>query len=127
MYISVYPLYRGRLLPIQTTPGNLLPDSSTLKGSRMDWFRVNDVFMSIFTLITYIMDQIYSIEYRKGFQKLWSLLKRMGSALGVQTWKDPGDIRNNAVLASRNRYIDEQFELDEQEQDELDGVVRNRG
>ncbi|XP_048754204.1 uncharacterized protein LOC125665551 isoform X4 [Ostrea edulis] len=92
----------------------------------MDWFRVNDVFMSIFTLITYIMDQIYSIEYRKGFQKLWSLLKRMGSALGVQTWKDPGDIRNNAVLASRNRYIDEQFELDEQEQDELDGVVRNR-
>jgi hypothetical protein len=86
--------------------------------------------MSILTTITYIIDQFYSIEYRKLFLKLWSLLRRMGSALGGQTWKDPGDIRNNVVLASRNRYIDEQFQLDENgdDQDEVDSPgLRNRG
>ncbi|XP_062596014.1 uncharacterized protein LOC134257419 isoform X2 [Saccostrea cucullata] len=92
----------------------------------MDWFRINDFFMSIITLLTYIVDQIYSIEYRRGFRKLCSVLKTMGNTLGVQTWSDPGDRRKKEVLESRNRYIEEQFKLDDDEElDEVDSGAIN--
>ncbi|XP_061186008.1 uncharacterized protein LOC133194074 isoform X5 [Saccostrea echinata] len=92
----------------------------------MDWFRINDFFMSIITLLTYIVDQFYSIEYRRGLQKLVSVLKKMGSILGVQTWSDPGDIRKKEILESRNRYIEEQFKRDDDEEtDEVDSGATN--
>lgn len=81
--------------------------------------------MSIVTLLTYIFDQFYSIEYRKGFQRFFLVLKKMGNSIGGQSWKDPGDIRKKEILESRNRYIDEQFKLDDDEElDEVDSVVK---
>lgn len=91
----------------------------------MDWFRINDFFMSIVTLLTYILDQFYSIEYRKGFQRFFSVLKKMGNSISGPSWKDSGDIRKKEILESRNRYIDEQFKLDDDEElDEVDSVVK---
>eukprot|EP00105_Crassostrea_gigas_P043526 XP_019927674.1 PREDICTED: uncharacterized protein LOC105340042 isoform X1 [Crassostrea gigas] len=91
----------------------------------MDWFRINDFFMSIVTLLTYILDQFYSIEYRKGFQRFFSVLRKMGNSIAGPSWKDPGDIRKKEILESRNRYIDEQFKLDDDDDlDEVDSAVK---
>ncbi|XP_034310153.2 uncharacterized protein [Magallana gigas] len=91
----------------------------------MDWFRINDFFMSIVTLLTYILDQFYSIEYRKGFQRFFSVLRKMGNSVAGPSWKDPGDIRKKEILESRNRYIDEQFKLDDDDDlDEVDSAVK---
>lgn len=105
----------------------LLPHvfSSQKKPLKMDWFRINDFFMSIVTLLTYILDQFYSIEYRKGFQRFFSVLKKMGNSISGPSWKDSGDIRKKEILESRNRYIDEQFKLDDDEElDEVDSAVK---
>lgn len=92
---------------------------------KMDWFRINDFFMSIVTLLTYILDQFYSIEYRKGFQRFFSVLRKMGNSVAGPSWKDPGDIRKKEILESRNRYIDEQFKLDDDDDlDEVDSAVK---
>lgn len=92
---------------------------------KMDWFRINDFFMSIVTLLTYILDQFYSIEYRKGFQRFFSVLRKMGNSIAGPSWKDPGDIRKKEILESRNRYIDEQFKLDDDDDlDEVDSAVK---
>lgn len=79
------------------------------------------------TLLTYIIDQFYSIQYRQGFLKFVSLLKKMGNALRPRNWMDPGDIRKKEILESRNRYIDEQFRMDDDfsDLDEVDAPVKN--
>lgn len=44
---------------------------------------------------------------------------------GGPSWKDPGDIRKKEILESRNRYIDEQFKLDDDDDlDEVDSGVK---
>nr|XP_022306873.1 uncharacterized protein LOC111113157 isoform X3 [Crassostrea virginica] len=93
----------------------------------MDWAYINDLFMSVMTLLTYIIDQFYSIQYRQGFLKFVSLLKKMGNALRARNWMDPGDIRKKEILESRNRYIDEQFRMDDDfsDLDEVDAPVKN--
>lgn len=94
---------------------------------KMDWAYINDLFMSVMTLLTYIIDQFYSIQYRQGFLKFVSLLKKMGNALRARNWMDPGDIRKKEILESRNRYIDEQFRMDDDfsDLDEVDAPVKN--
>lgn len=109
------------LTPLPTTSFHLQKKNPV----KMDWFRINDFFMSIVTLLTYILDQFYSIEYRKGFQRFFSVLRKMGNSIAGPSWKDPGDIRKKEILESRNRYIDEQFKLDDDDDlDEVDSAVK---
>lgn len=109
------------LTPLPTTSFHLQKKNPV----KMDWFRINDFFMSIVTLLTYILDQFYSIEYRKGFQRFFSVLRKMGNSIAGPSWKDPGDIRKKEILDSRNRYIDEQFKLDDDDDlDEVDSAVK---
>lgn len=107
------------------TPPHHVFSSPQKNPVKMDWFRINDFFMSIVTLLTYILDQFYSIEYRKGFQRFFSVLRKMGNSIAGPSWKDPGDIRKKEILESRNRYIDEQFKLDDDDDlDEVDSAVK---
>eukprot|EP00105_Crassostrea_gigas_P043531 XP_019927679.1 PREDICTED: uncharacterized protein LOC105340042 isoform X6 [Crassostrea gigas] len=49
----------------------------------------------------------------------------MGNSIAGPSWKDPGDIRKKEILESRNRYIDEQFKLDDDDDlDEVDSAVK---
>lgn len=113
--------YNNEISPPLPTTSFHHPKKNPVK---MDWFRINDFFMSIVTLLTYILDQFYSIEYRKGFQRFFSVLRKMGNSVAGPSWKDPGDIRKKEILESRNRYIDEQFKLDDDDDlDEVDSAV----
>lgn len=110
---------------LNTPPYHVFSSPKKKNPVKMDWFRINDFFMSFVTLLTYILDQFYSIEYRKGFQRFFSVLRKMGNSVAGPSWKDPGDIRKKEILESRNRYIDEQFKLDDDDDlDEVDSAVK---